>query len=339
MRFGGRTLDLDEWCAWTQADQNRDGVGHLYANFRHSLANALLPAMSTSMFVSALNAFLSKPGSKLPRRADDAIYIAFQETMTRSYSLAGDFRLSGRDIGAKVGTTFVNVWPKPLHSAPAPSSTGGSGKSGIRPSPQPGVMRWVTTPDKMLKKLRSTAARLRDRRLDESAFCREIVNLLGLKPDPNAPPGGGRYEVVVTLYQLHREGALRRPHALSTGYADKFCGASPSRPYGSTADNRTAKAGLPEAIALLDDLRFVKDYEPAYKVFRAQLAAIAPWLSASSGEIRVSADGADIWRGIMDENDFRKIVVRRLKERLSNCALNGGPARYPCRDECLGLPP
>ena len=157
-------MDLDEWCAWTQADQNRDGVGHLYANFRHSLANALLPAMSTSMFVSALNAFLSKPGSKLPRRADDAIYIAFQETMTRSYSLAGDFRLSGRDIGAKVGTTFVNVWPKPLHSAPAPSSTGGSGKSGIRPSPQPGVMRWVTTPDKMLKKLRSTAARLRDRR-------------------------------------------------------------------------------------------------------------------------------------------------------------------------------
>ncbi len=314
---------IQEWCQWAQDDQNRHRVSHLYANYRHSLKTSLMPRSTVADFVRLLSQYVAEGGLLDPARpgvAEDAVAAA-HKALWRSPVPGPDFRFSGPPIGEAAGTVLLNVGVRPAESR----STARTPVGQVRPRRGPRLV-WLTRIPEVVALLHGAAARSPGG-LDELAFFRELVHALGLRPqDLNdlAPA----FDCTVRLFRLAAGGRLCRPHALSGGYGDRFCGASPQKPYGSTADNRTGRSGLPEAICRADDIVELDARDPAYAAFRVSVAPLAPWI-VEGAAIAATLPGHSLYDPSTRCNArVRRVIIRRLGERMRPCG--AGPRACDC---------
>jgi len=140
-------------------------------------------------------------------------------------------------------------------------------------------IKWLSLPAKIVEFVKNEAG---TGTLSQPDFISILVAGLGLRlsfrPDQ---------EIAFTIrgYRLKAKCSLRRPNALSDGYPEKFCEVSPHGSFGATADNRTGKAALPEAVALLDDLEEVDQTDPDFAAFSRQIEGLASVPMTTSGAI------------------------------------------------------
>lgn len=305
---------VQDWCHCAQADQNAHGQGHLYANFRHSLKRNLLRARGIADFGASLDylvseGFLLDPSTPC---ASQAVYEA-DKARHRAPSPIDDFRLCGPIIESLTTDTFLNIDFFPITT----SSTGVSGRGGRGFRPRPHGIKWLTTRAETETLLKSAVAK--NGPLDEISFFRELISALGLKARDDDPSAAIDYSCGVNLFQLKRDKELYRPHALSTGYEDRFCGVSPKRPFGSTADNRNGKAGLPEAITSDMSLIRLEPSSTPYIDFKGKVSTYAPWLTTRLGGIDAVVSGPELFSEDLTYPELKPIILKRLKEVPENC--------------------
>jgi hypothetical protein len=151
--------------------------------------------------------------------------------------------------------------------------------------------------------------------VDELPFFKSLVMGLGLKR------GAKDYTVcVIKLFRINAD-RLLRPHALSEGTHDRFCGTSPDphRQFGSTADSRSGKAGLPEAIVLCDDINEIAPSEPEYLDLRKRLRGIAPWVDGLTQHVKAVFSNDKLFEGEMAYRSLHQEIISRLRENHENC--------------------
>ena len=148
---------------------------------------------------------------------------------------------------------------------------------------------------------------------------------MGLRPFERRPSELRPWDHSETLYAINlfkppTPGTFRRPHAFSTGYADRFCGDSSRSPFGGTVDNRSGEEGLPEAVALRGTVEPVDPSTPEYAALRDQLAGIAPWVSSTGpGRIEAVLRWADIHATDLEYRSLQAEILKRLKEKRAFC--------------------
>lgn len=237
---------------------------------------------------------------------DEALKENFKATPSRC-----DFRFLGNSIPTKANTVFVNVSVRMASDSVSGIGVGMSNRYLHR-------MVWLTTQNAVFTALEKAQRAVPGADLSSLMLFRELVHLLGLKANPKLPLSED-YECTLQLGRLRSDDALRRPHALSTGYDDRFCGASSRRPFGSTADNRTGKAGLPEAICLSKDVEMFSD-GPDYETFRENLSPLASWVQGTVGPIRAVLNGGDLFK--VDKPylpTLQAVIIKRLRQAKEGC--------------------
>ncbi|NYZ17999.1 hypothetical protein HL658_36140, partial [Azospirillum sp. RWY-5-1] len=195
-----------------------------------------------------------------------------------------------------------------------------AGKGLIAAAVRPAVpaIRWLTRPDDLLHWLSRAAAA--SGTLDATAFFRELVAALGLKP--RAAP-----ETLFTLgfFRLRNAQVLRRPHAISTGYADRHCSASDHLPFGSTADNRTGRAGLPEAVVLATDIEEIPPAHDDHRALRTRIATVAPWVGPlDDADIAARLPTAEVHGVGSPYADLRTVFINRMDGTTDMCGNDPG---------------
>jgi hypothetical protein len=306
-------MELTEWCEKAQAMQNdaRPELrsSHLYANYRHSIKINTLPT-PVADFVRCLGS--PTASATTPHDLIDQVkHFYYRPDERLRLKLARDFRLTGPRVGAKVGDIFFNLQ---LLTSDIKSTL-------LRPwKDPPGKIRWLTKIEAVSDLLlgeHSTGP------VDELQFFKSLVMGLGLKR------GSKDYSVcAIRLYRIKRE-SLLRPHALSDGTHDRFCGTSPDphRKFGSTADSRSGKAGLPEAIVLCDDVEEIAPSEAEYVSLRTQLRAIAPWVDGLPQHIKAVFVTDELFEDEMPYQQLHSEIVSRLRENHLGCE----PSSCHCR--------
>ncbi len=315
---------IHKWCERAKLEQV-GGYNHLHANFRHSAQQNLLSPDAVDSFAAGLDAamragavdFKQPPGI---RAAAAAVEEASKETFKKSPPLP-DFRFLGPPVSVAAGDLFVNVafWSVP------DSATGGGPSV---PNRDQHRVVWLTVEAEVITVLKRVQSTLPTADLSEMDFFRELIHGLGLKASSWGSVGG-KYECTVRLGKVMEDGALRRPHALSTGYEDRFCGESPYAPYGSTADNRTGEAGFPEAICLSGKVTLLTD-GAEYEDLRKRLSPFASWIGRQPGPIRASLDGAELFAiNAPYDPQIQGVIINRLSETRAGC--KGPPDYCVCR--------
>jgi len=115
---------------------------------------------------------------------------------------------------------------------------------------------------------------------------------------------------------------------------------SPFHPFGSTADSRSGKKGLPEAIAKAIEIEFVEPDEREYNEFRSQIAGQAPWVNATSTDfIEAELDASDVHRNDLSYDIFRREILHRLGEKKEMCKTSTGSPCHCERISALGIRP
>lgn len=232
-----------------------------------------------------------------------------------------DFRFIGKPIPAKAGGVFVRLSVRPID----PSATDATSDLS---NANPKQLVWLTTRDAVAGAMKA-ALKPPATELSQLDFFRELVHSLGLKANSWFPIDAD-YKCIVYLARLKADGVLIRPHALSGGYDDRFCGASPQKPYGSTADNRTGKSGLPEAICLAENLDLL-DNGPEYDAFRQEMVSMAPWIDTGRAPISAILAGDELFEVDTGYNpEIHRVILKRLNAPRHDCRTSA--AACVCKD-------
>jgi hypothetical protein len=287
-------MNFDDWLKLARNEQanSTDADGsHLYANYRHTTRDALIRKSALNKFIRNLPKVTSGPGLPAEDLAGRLVYNVavsqYQRKPSRGH--VRDFRLMGKNIKCGASEHFVNISQK---LAPYPTVTGLGGMIPFVPTApgplthppgslsstpvahaiKPAGVIWLCPLNRILGMIEL----IRPATQDEL-----FVNLsdwLGLKPTGrpwrDAKTAPWAITATLRLYRTHDDSKLRRPHALSGGYSDRFCGATIFTPYGSTAQCSTGAASLPEAITQQSELVEVVPTEPEYDTLCQALAAI-----------------------------------------------------------------
>jgi hypothetical protein len=322
-------MQLDDWCRASQDDQNVRRLSHLHANFRSSCDQELVTAVGLDAFRRAID--ITNPAllTKMPLEGGIANAVV-NEARHQFYRTAGatagitlDFRIAGKPIANDGTEVFVNLYMRPY--PPSPSPTGGA-TTKVTPLASASRIVWLTKIENALGRLDTAVVAYRSQ-LSELQMFQELVGLLGLKPINSAQATFG-----LRLYQPKKD-AVRRPHALSHGYEDRFCGTSPFRPYGSTADNRTGASGLPEAIAFESDLTPISPSAAEYAGFRTELEKRVPSVgrAAGTGAIEFILDTTQVHQADLSYLQLQPILIGRLRRNRKMCATHGGTVGCLCQ--------
>lgn len=313
-------MTIHKWCERAKMEQV-GGYNHLHANFRHSAQQHLLPPDALGSFAAGLDAAMRAGAVNLKQPPEIRVAAAAVEEASeerfKTLPLLPDFRFLGPPIPVAAGDLFVNVvyWPEP-------DSATGSGPLVANRDPHRVV--WLTVETEVITVLKRVQSTVPTADLSDMDFFRELIHGLGLKANSKESVGG-RYECTLRLGRVTEDGALRRPHALSTGYDDRFCGESPYSPYGSTADNRTGEAGFPEAICPSGKVELLTDGAD-YEDLRKRLIPFASWIGRQPGPIRASLDGDDLFAiNAPYDPQIQGVIIDRLSEKRAGCQ---GPPNY-----------
>jgi hypothetical protein len=313
-------MTLRKWCHCAQEDQLA-GINHLYANFGHSWRTGIMPKPAVEAFVKEVDALGGRPLAPAASGvANRAVMDAIKATLI-SDPPRPDFRFIGKPIPAKTGDVLVNLSVRPID----PSATGTiSELSNVNPK----QLVWLTTRDAVAGAIKA-ALKPPATDLSQLDFFRELVHSLGLKANPRFPIDAD-YKCIVYLARLKADGVLIRPHALSGGYDDRFCGASPLKPFGSTADNRTGKSGLPEAICLAENIDLL-DSGPEYDAFRRELLPMAPWIATGATPISATLAGDELFElETRYHPEIHEVILKRLNAPRHDCRTSA--AVCVCKD-------
>ena len=317
-------MQLSEWCAEAQQDQNVRGKSHLYANYRQSRSKELVTSRGIDSFKSSLDmvdgatvlagsaahAHLGQPGgfaNFVLRELEQKYY-----QPARPAGLTSDFRIDGTLIPRATDVLIVNVR---RHDIERFGGASGIGAAPFGPAaPAYTDIVWLTRPEHAIKKLRRLLPN-RHARLTELAFFRELSAQLGLKRGRKSST-----MFQVNLYKIESTRLLVRPHALSRGYPDRFCGSSRFKHFGATIDNRNGETGLPEAIVLFENTPPLKSSDPEYVELKRKLNKIADWIDPHSDSmIEATLDTDEVHADDLSYDLLRPMIMRRLKERIAPC--------------------
>lgn len=313
-------MDFCDWCQLSQDEQNIQRINHLHANLRYTENNSMISTSGLAAFKRALGKLAGTIPSPVAAGQSEVAVVKSSEEQYRSPRPPGyrDFRLQGTTVSDPPRPTiFVSL------SQLDPALPSASGTAGPRLSPtlRPGRLRWITTVDHLARGLNK--ARIARGDLDELALFSEIVATLGLKASPRS---GTETVYRLSLYKAGRRGAVRRPHALSTGYGDRFCcNRRRFDDYGRTMNNQSGNIGLPEAISFAKDLIELAPSTTEYADFRRVLSKFAPWITIpSSPYIEARLRTADVHALDLSYAEIQTKVIRRLNERREHCVKAGG---------------
>jgi hypothetical protein len=321
---------LDDWCRSAQDDQNIKRLSHLYSNFRSSCDHRLITPPGLDAFKRALGVTDPSLLVKVPVEGGVANAIV-NEARHQYYRPVGttagitlDFRISGRDIKYDDAEVFANLYMRPN---PARLSSTGGATSRVTPPPATHRIIWLTRLERVFYRLDQAVHETRTQ-LSELQLFQEVVALLGLKPINSPQTIYG-----LRLFRARRGDVLRRPHALSHGYEDRFCGTSPYRPFGATADNRFGTNGLPEAIAFEVDLQLIPPSDAIYAGFRTQVEQRAPRVSGlvKAAPIEFLLDTMQVHRADLPYGRLQPIIIKRLRKNRKMCTYGGGTVPCYCQ--------
>jgi len=319
-------MRIDEWCQLSQNDQIVEKRSIIYANFGHSIKRSLLGSVGLTRFRTAITSLpipdlsLVAPHKQQEARKYGLSALAIDMASEAQYPLPSgtdpidiDFRLSGNHlIGDEV---FLNVYYRP---APPPVVTVTAGGGTVGPSgpmPQPTSTRrisWLTRVEHLEQKLQNATSRMGIQKLTVKIFFSELVALLGLRPSFEALANGYDSECRLQVVRLKTPGRLRRPHVFSRGYPERWCGVSPLQPFGATVDNRTGKAGLPEAITLASDIELQNPGSADYEAIRNRLSSLVELGPIAAGSYIETKMLTNDFHIDDDQTQFREEALRRL---------------------------
>jgi hypothetical protein len=322
---GGQEMRLDQWCNIAQNDQNSLEISHLCANYRHSRRTALITAQGVESFTAALESVFrakfensKQEGGTANLILEKAKDVFYDRPAPDNPAVCSDFRLDGNEISSDADTIFVSLARHSLDglrsaTRPASSRLGRSLGNEAR-------IVWLTRPDDVIRKLRRGLPGKTDG-FDERSFFAELTALLGLKPR-----GFLRTRYRLDLYCVRKGQTIFRPHGLSHGYPDRFCGKSAFPKFGTTIDNRDGKSGLPEAIVLASQVQWIEPGEKPHINLKERLSAFAPWIDAKSAHaIEADLSSAEVHAEDASYGRLRPTILRRLRETGNNCDRRGAP--------------
>lgn len=307
-------MELCDWCQHAQEDQIEQGKGIVYGNLQHSHRYNLIHSWGYQAANAAFGKFTSAVATTSARYSGFgvaafllryAVHRQDQERLAKGL----DFRLSGPAIEADSSRLFVScgIWSEDV---PTLSSSSTKGRPPVRAaemkrSAAPDI-RWLSLPEKIVEFLSREA---RGGTLSQPDMVSYLVAGLGLRlyyrPDQ---------EIAFSIrgYRLKDNKSPRRPNALSDGYPEKFCEVSPHGSFGATADNRTGKAALPEAVAFLDDLEQVSQTDPDFASFSNKLEDLVGVSMTTSGGVEGRFPATD-YNGRSNSAVSRNELMRRLR--------------------------
>ena len=308
--------DLANWCRLAQKEQIDEETGHVFANFRHSTALNLIAASGVDGFECALSLIEPVDLSSLDPNGDldfGLTQIEIDRATSRFHSDATcaayeDFRLAGKFFDWPNMLISLQYRQSRVRAAPS------IGATRFRPSPTmhaSSVPRliWLTRPDHVLIAVKSAAAAAHGSKLTETGFFQLVVALLGLRP---RKPLSGIGDCTLVAYELLPGKSLTRPHVFSQGYPERFCGVSRFGRFGSTADNRTGHAGLPEAIALGADLRQIGVSDPRFSAFVNELSSFVDFSDVTRDTQSGRCDVTDL-HAQDDMTLARRTILQRMR--------------------------
>lgn len=269
--------ELTGWCRLAQKEQIAEQIGHVYANYRHSADLDLVTTPGVDAFERALSLIEPADTASLPASENPEFgltQIEIDRAASRfhndpSFAAHEDFRLAGKSFDCSDMLVSLQYRQSSVRTAAT------IGASSFRPPPTrhagsvPRIV-WLTRPDHILNATKQAFAARGAVKLTETGFFQLVVALLGLRP---RKPMSGVGDCTLVAYHLLPGKSLTRPHVFSQGYPERFCGVSPFGRFGATADNRTGRAGLPEAIVLEEDLRQVRSGDHRLAAFMDELAS------------------------------------------------------------------
>ncbi len=310
------------FCHIAQVDQNDRHLNHLFANLRHSTQNRLIPSGALREYQECLSAAGPEIAALDPSSNDYSGSIATLALgkITDLAGMVSDYRFCGPDVPWSSSEVFVN-----LAIYEAPLTPTGAMKIGKPKASNPQKLVWVTSYKALIERLSERSATLPNPLSTPLSFFRELVDLLGLRPWNDAMRSR-QFVAVVRLFKVETGARLHRPHGLSGGYADRFCGVSSDGKFGSTADNRDGEAGLPEAICRAKALIELGPSTSEYEHLKANLGD-APWIEADPRmPVTAVLNGSDLYQIYDYDRKVQPRIVERLSERLCGC----GVGDYAC---------
>lgn len=327
-------MRLQEWCVDAQQDQIVGEASHLYANYRHSVHGNLIDIAGMNSFVNALRE-MDRPGqiAEAARRrlhaepggfANYVLIAASQLFGTKACppSITSDFRVDGNEIPRTDPILMLNLRRTafdPLYAA------SGTPVFPLGPAPRrPGSIIWLTRPEYVVNRFNELSGD-GTHELSPLEFFRELTSRLGLKQLNKAH---ALYEL--ELFKIESTKLLVRPHALSGGYPDRFCGDSSfSRDgYGATIDNRNGEHGLTEAVLVAGSLSPINSGADEYLELKTQLSRFANWIDPRTpASITAELPDVDVHSGDLRYAALHPIVLGHLRHDPRLC---GFPARARC---------
>lgn len=328
----GHTLGetLVEWCLRAQEEQINHGVGLVYGNYRHSHRLGLISDTGYQSFQYALSLIPPMdPAALGPREDPDFGLTAIAVDRCANYLAADpasatqpDFRICGKPIqhdGLLVSIRYSDATTP--HSASSPTTVSVSPTKPLpTPSPKwPPQITWLTRPRDMLNRLETDLRGSGSTKLTDTEFFGSLVALLGLRqPSPSARLG----QCKLRAFRSKPGKPLVRPHAISRGYPEKFCGVSKFGSFGSTADNRDGRKGLPESLAFAADL---DEIDPGNREFKQLASKISKFVDFTIGD-PVNLEGIYPIVDLHAQDNFGR-ARRKMLERLKNAEPNTPCAR------------
>lgn len=290
-----------DWCHLAQDEQIFEEKSTLYANLGHTRYQTLISSSGLEKFTDCLaqvdDSTLHCPPDQDFGKSNLAIQSAIDQAYNTSLSSSEDFRLAGKIV--HTDEILINLLYGPYQPRPFRPSGG-----------TPGIL-WLTQFSKFVSYLEKSVNTSGDKFSRQELF-KDLVCSLGLKPRI----GVDFHWCTIRVFEKATENKTKRPHVFSTGYPDKFCGVSPYQPWGSTADNRTGKAGLPELISFAQDTIESPPGTSKYEEVRSALSSFVNF-DLGNGYINIEM----LVRKFHDaDNDiqFRKQILKRLSPEGKN---------------------